>query len=148
MRTRYINKIQIDQKNIPYKWMENLVSNGKIGGVLLVYVEGFTQTEIDTKTKAIKEFCKTLKEVSENMGPADKPDTFRKDYTPLDEEQKEKMTAIKDKAQELLDLFDSTVTREERSDRSRCMAVARTNLETTIMWAIKGVTSAKVNTTG
>lgn len=73
-------------------------------------------------------------------------DTFRKEYTPLDEEQKEKVAEIKNKAQELLDLFDSTVTREERSDRSRCMAVARTNLETTIMWAIKGVTSEKVNT--
>ena len=73
-------------------------------------------------------------------------DTFRKEYTPLDDEQKEKMAAIKDKAQELLDLFDSTVTREERSDRSRCTAVARTNLETTIMWAVKGVTAAKVNT--
>ena len=69
--------------------------------------------------------------------------TFRKEYTPLDDEQKEKMKAIKDKAQELLDLFDSTVTREERSDRSRCMAVARTNLETTIMWAVKGITSEK-----
>ena len=73
-------------------------------------------------------------------------DTFREKYTPLDEEQKEKMEVIKKKAQELLDLFDSTVTREERSDRSRCMAVSRTNLETTIMWAIKGITSKKVNT--
>jgi hypothetical protein len=73
-------------------------------------------------------------------------DTFRKVYTPLDDEQKEKMDAIKNKAQELLDLFDSTVTREERSDRSRCMAVARTNLETTILWAVKGVTAEKVNT--
>lgn len=72
-------------------------------------------------------------------------DTFRKEYAPLDEEQKSNMNAIKDKAQELLDLFDSTVSPEERSDRSRCMAIARTNLETTIMWAIKGVTSAKTN---
>ena len=48
---------------------------------------------------------------------------------------------------ELLDLFNASLsTPEERSDRSRCMAVARTNLETTIMWAVKGVTSASVNT--
>ena len=72
-------------------------------------------------------------------------DTFRKEYTPLDDEQKASMDLIKDKAQELLDLFDKTVAPEERSDRSRCMAVARTNLETTIMWAVKGVTSAKTN---
>lgn len=70
-------------------------------------------------------------------------DTFRKEYTPLDEEQKASMSAIKDKAQELLDLFDKSVSPEERSERSRCMAVARTNLETTIMWAVKGVTTAK-----
>lgn len=74
-------------------------------------------------------------------------DTFRKEYTPLTEEQKTQMAAIKDKAQELLDLFNSVLsTPEERSDRSRCMAVARTNLEQTIMWAVKGVTSATVNT--
>lgn len=70
-------------------------------------------------------------------------DTFRKEYTPLDEEQKQQMAAIKDKAQELLDLFNQAVPQEERSERSRCMAVARTNLEQTIMWAVKAVTTQK-----
>lgn len=121
--------------------MENLVSNGKIGGVMLVYIEGFTQKEIEYKTKEIKQFCETLKEVSENMGPADKPDTFRKEYTPLTDEQKTQMAQVKDKAQELLDLLNVIVPQEERSERSRCMAIARTNLETTIMWAVKGVTA-------
>jgi hypothetical protein len=70
-------------------------------------------------------------------------DTFRKEYTPLDEEQKAKMALIKDKGQELLDLFNSSFEPKEYSDRARCMKVAITNLETTIMWAVKGVTSAK-----
>lgn len=142
MKTRFVNKIALEEKNLPYKWMEHLVSNGKIGGCMLVFIEGFSESEINRKTKQIKDFCKSIKEGGEtNMA-----DTFREKYTPLDDEQKEKMSAIKAKAQELLDLFDSTVTREERSDRSRCMAVARTNLETTIMWAVKGITSEKVNT--
>ncbi len=70
-------------------------------------------------------------------------DTFRKKYTPLDDEQKQQMSDVKDKAQELLDLFNTVVSLEERSERSRCMAVARTNLETTIMWAVKGVTTSQ-----
>lgn len=88
-----------------------------------------------------KKVLPKLKEVNKNMGPADKPDTFRKEYTPLTDDQKTQMAQVKDKAQELLDLLNSIVPQEERSERSRCMAVARTNLETTIMWAVKGVTA-------
>lgn len=62
MKTRYINKIQLDSRNIPYKWMDNLVSNGKFGGVMLVFVEGFTENEIKTKVGKIKDFCNSLKE--------------------------------------------------------------------------------------
>ena len=61
MKTRFINKIALDKDQIPNKWMENLVSNGKIGGVLLVFIEGFSETEIKAKTKDIKDFCKTIK---------------------------------------------------------------------------------------
>ena len=61
MKTRWFNKIQIDNKNLPYRWQENLVSNGKIGGVMLVFVEGFTETEIKGKVKQIKDLCKILK---------------------------------------------------------------------------------------
>ena len=68
-------------------------------------------------------------------------DTFRKEYTPLTEDQKNQMAAIKDKAVELMDLFQAVVLAEERSERSRCMAIARTNLEQTIMWAVKAVTT-------
>lgn len=61
MKTRWINKIPLDKKHLPYKWTENLISNGKIGGVMLVFIEGFTETEINNKVKAIKDFCKELK---------------------------------------------------------------------------------------
>jgi len=61
MKTRWFNKIQIDNKNLPYRWQENLVSNGKFGGVMLVFVEGFTETEIKGKVKQIKDLCKILK---------------------------------------------------------------------------------------
>ncbi len=71
-------------------------------------------------------------------------DTFRKEYAPLDDDQKQQMEQIKEQAEALLELMNKAVPTDERSERSRCMAVARTNLETTIMWAIKGVTTAKV----
>lgn len=68
-------------------------------------------------------------------------DTFRKEYTPLTEEQKTQMAQIKEGAEVLLKMFNDASPVEERSERSRCMNIARTNLETTIMWAIKGVTT-------
>ena len=68
-------------------------------------------------------------------------DPFRKEYTPLTDEAKAQMLEVKEKADELLALFNKIVPSEERSERSRCMAIARTNLETTIMWAVKGVTA-------
>lgn len=68
-------------------------------------------------------------------------DTFRQEYTELTEAQKEEMRAIKAAAQEFLTLLNQAVPQEERSERSRCMAIARTNLETTVMWAVKSVTT-------
>lgn len=46
--------------------MENLISNGKLGGVMLVFVEGFSEAEINNKVKAITEFCKTIKDIPED----------------------------------------------------------------------------------
>ena len=68
-------------------------------------------------------------------------DTFRKEYKPLSEEQKTQMAEIKDKAEELEELLNGVLDPEERSERARCVAVAKTNLETAIMWAVKGVTT-------
>lgn len=68
-------------------------------------------------------------------------DTFRKVYTELSEEQKLQMKQIKDQASVLLSYFNECVPTGERSERSRCMAIARTNLETAIMYAVKSVTT-------
>ena len=77
------------------------------------------------------------------MPPEDQnTDTFRKEYTPLNDEQKAHMSVIKNSADILLESFNNAVPINERSERSRCMAIARTNLEQAIMWAVKGVTTA------
>lgn len=68
-------------------------------------------------------------------------DTFRKEYTPLTDEQKAQVSTFKNMAQAMLDSWDENVPREERSERSRCMAIARTNLETAVMYAVKAVTT-------
>lgn len=68
-------------------------------------------------------------------------DAFRKEYKPLSDEQKTHMVGVKFAADSLLELMNQAVPAEERSERSRCMAIARTNLEQTIMWAVKGITS-------
>lgn len=76
------------------------------------------------------------------MPPEDqKTDTFRKEYKPLSEEQKEHMNVVKNTAELLLDAMNNAVPAEERSEKSRCMAIARTNLEQSVMWAVKGITS-------
>lgn len=67
-------------------------------------------------------------------------DVFRQDYTPITEEQKAQVLAVKVKAQELHDLISAAVTEGERSDRSRCIAIAKTTLEESVMWAVKGLT--------
>lgn len=67
-------------------------------------------------------------------------DVFRKEYKPLTEEQKKDALNIKLAAENLLNLMDKAVPAGEHSDRSRYMAIARTNLEQTIMWATKAVT--------
>lgn len=68
-------------------------------------------------------------------------DTFRKVYTELTDEQKAQVSVFKNTAQRMLDSWDEAVPRDERSERSRCMAIARTNLETAVMYAVKAVTT-------
>ncbi len=72
-------------------------------------------------------------------------DTFRKEYKPLTEDQKEHVNVVKNTAGLLLDAFNNAIDPEERSERSRCMAVAKTQLETAIMWAVKGITFVEEN---
>lgn len=79
---------------------------------------------------------------SANAGKDYMTDTFRKEYTPLTQEAKDQVAKVKDQAQELLDTLNAFVPAEERSERSRCMAIARTNFEQAIMWAVKGLTAS------
>ena len=56
-----ITRISLEEIFLPYKWMEHLVAENKIGGVLLVFLEGKNKNELREKTKEIKKFCKQLK---------------------------------------------------------------------------------------
>ncbi len=66
-------------------------------------------------------------------------DTFRKEYKPLSDNQKEMIDLIKDKAESLLWALNQPVEHEVIVDM-RQMAIAKTNLEQSIMWAIKSIT--------
>lgn len=75
-------------------------------------------------------------------------DTFRKEYKPMSEAQKAHVEAVKVKADELLELFNTavgdpmaTVSSDPSKNGGRELALARTNLEQAIMWAVKGITS-------
>jgi len=68
-------------------------------------------------------------------------DVFRQEYTPLDELQKAHVLAVKVEAQKLYDLFQDSVVEGERSERARCIALAKTALEEAVMWAVKGITT-------
>ena len=63
-------------------------------------------------------------------------DTFVKEYTPLSDEQKAHVASVKDKAQALLDECNSATYANPRM-----MAIANTNLEQAVMWAVKGITN-------
>lgn len=65
-------------------------------------------------------------------------DTFRKEYTKLTDGQKEYMAKIKEKASELELLFNEV---NMLPNAGREIAIAKTNLEQSIMWAIKGLTA-------
>jgi hypothetical protein len=64
---------------------------------------------------------------------------FRQKYKALDDSTKSWMISFKEQAQTLYDNFDSCISAMPDSDR-RMMALAKTNLEQAIMWAIKSIT--------
>lgn len=68
-------------------------------------------------------------------------DTFRKNYTELSDLQKSYVHQIKTDAEQLLNTMNEAVDPESRSEQSRCMNIARTNLEQAVMWAVKGITT-------
>lgn len=63
-------------------------------------------------------------------------DKFRKEYKQLTDSQKESMLKIKNKAEELDLLFDEI----NDPTMGREIALAKTKLEESIMWAVKGIT--------
>lgn len=63
-------------------------------------------------------------------------DTFVRNYSPLNDDQKRDMDYIKHKAEELLNAFEVP----QYADK-RLVAIAKTNLEIAVMCAVKGVTN-------
>lgn len=63
---------------------------------------------------------------------------FRKEYKELTESQIKLSNDIKDTAQKLYDLYGSA---ESSGTAGREVALAKTKLEESVMWAIKGVTA-------
>lgn len=61
---------------------------------------------------------------------------FRKEYRENTEQEKADIEAVKDKAQELYDLID----KYHNPDTGREAAIAKTKLEESVMWAVKGIT--------
>lgn len=63
-------------------------------------------------------------------------DVFVKNYTPLNDQQKEDVSVIKSNAQELL----NSIQAAHYADR-RMLHIAKERLEEAVMWAVKGVTN-------
>lgn len=66
-----------------------------------------------------------------------KEDVFRQNYTPLTDGQKELMSQIKSKAQEL---YEFTIVNGSTPNNTPELTWFQTRLEEAIMWAIKGIT--------
>lgn len=64
---------------------------------------------------------------------------FRPNYRELSVEEKGSIDAIKNKAGELYDLINDVI-QENPSPVGREIALAKTKLEESIMWAVKGIT--------
>lgn len=68
-------------------------------------------------------------------------DTFRRNYTPLSDQQRAHMDQVKIYAEDLEVLFDKVSPRTVQGEKSRCINIARTKLEEAVMWAVKGITT-------
>jgi hypothetical protein len=63
-------------------------------------------------------------------------DPFRTQYRELSEGEKQTLASLKEKASELYDIFEQVNT----PHIGREIAVAKTKLEESVMWAVKGIT--------
>ena len=64
-------------------------------------------------------------------------DVFRKTYKPTTVEMSAFILKLKEKAEELYSILDEAAT----PNNGREIALAKTNLEQSIMWAVKGLTA-------
>lgn len=64
-------------------------------------------------------------------------DVFLKQYRQLDTIEQRRITEIKDGAQALYDVFDVSLL---TGGDPRAIALAKTNLEQSVMWAVKAIT--------
>jgi len=67
------------------------------------------------------------------------PDPFNRAYTPIDDIQRALINDIKSAAGELYDLL----LRTDREYDARCGHLARTRLEESVLWAVKGITNSE-----
>lgn len=67
-------------------------------------------------------------------------DTFRKEYTPLSETQKQQMQVIKNSAEAIEEFINNITT----PDNGRLMSMAKSHLEISIMCAVKGITTKQL----
>lgn len=72
-------------------------------------------------------------------------DAFHKSQEPLNDIQKKRIHDLKTQAEYLLSQYDFSVPKQERSERSRCMQMARSFLETSVMWAVKSLSTPQGN---
>lgn len=63
-------------------------------------------------------------------------DTFRKFYKPMTPDVQKAIDVIKDQAE----LIEGEIIGNTTSDNGREMSLAKTKLEESIMWAVKGIT--------
>lgn len=63
-------------------------------------------------------------------------DLFHKEYRELTQPEKQLVASVKDKATELLNLFETA----KKETNGRLIALATTELETSVMWAVKAIT--------
>lgn len=65
---------------------------------------------------------------------------FRGTYRILTEEEKNLMADIKERAEELYGVIDNYAGQQGAGQMQRYYALAKTNLEEAVMWAVKGIT--------
>lgn len=79
-----------------------------------------------------------MEEIKENN---DMPDIFRKEYRTLTDKERDLLTSIKEKARSLYDDFEAALDKDRYALMcAREIALAKTNLEQAVMWAVKGIT--------